>query len=89
MLGDEGGGDLSADAVLSRLCLTAESGGGEQGGHKYGIRESGFGCRKREILELIRSVVLAIGFLVMAPFLGVAGAFSHDARYEEDLSDEW
>lgn len=41
------------------------------------------------MLERIRLALMMIGFLALAPVIGVVAALSHDARYEDDLSDEW
>lgn len=41
------------------------------------------------MLERIRLALMMIGFLVLVPVIGVVAALSHDARYEDDLPDEW
>ncbi len=38
--------------------------------------------------ELIRTIFVSIVFLVTLPFVGIAGACFHDARYDE-LLDDW
>lgn len=48
------------------------------GDHQVGIHMS----------ELIRIVFVSIVFLVTLPFVGIAGACFHDARYDE-LLDDW
>ena len=40
------------------------------------------------MVEWIRSIVLAFFFLIIAPLLGLAAAFTHDRRYDE-LLDDW
>ena len=41
-----------------------------------------------KIIEAIRSITLALFFLVIAPVLGLLAAFTHDRRYDE-LLDDW
>lgn len=41
-----------------------------------------------QIIEAIRSIVLAVLFLTVAPILGLVAAFTHDRRYDE-LLDDW
>jgi hypothetical protein len=41
-----------------------------------------------QIIEAIRSIVLAVLFLIVAPILGLVAAFTHDRRYDE-LLDDW
>jgi len=41
-----------------------------------------------QIVETIRSLTLALFFLIIAPVLGLVAAFTHDRRYDE-LLDDW
>jgi hypothetical protein len=41
-----------------------------------------------QVVEAIRSVMLALLFLILAPLLGLVAAFTHDRRYDE-LLDDW
>jgi hypothetical protein len=41
-----------------------------------------------QIAEVIRSIMLALLFLIAAPILGLMAAFTHDRRYDE-LLDDW
>jgi hypothetical protein len=41
-----------------------------------------------QIVEAIRSITLALFFLVIAPILGLVAAYTHDSRYDE-LLDDW
>jgi hypothetical protein len=41
-----------------------------------------------QMIEAIRSIMLALFFLILAPFLGLVAAFTHDRRYDE-LLDDW
>lgn len=41
-----------------------------------------------QIPETIRSITLALLFLVIAPILGLVAAYLHDSRYDE-LLDDW
>jgi hypothetical protein len=41
-----------------------------------------------QIVEAIRSIVLALLFLILAPILGLVAAFTHDSHYDE-LLDDW
>jgi len=41
-----------------------------------------------KMIETIRSIIVGVFFLVIAPVLGVLAAFTHDRRYDE-LLDDW
>ncbi|MGE0643544.1 MAG: hypothetical protein AB7P24_07740 [Nitrospira sp.] len=41
-----------------------------------------------QIVETIRSLTLALFFLIIAPVIGLVAAFAHDSRYDE-LLDDW
>ncbi len=41
-----------------------------------------------QIIEAIRSILLALLFLSLAPIVGIVAAFTHDGRYDE-LRDDW
>lgn len=41
-----------------------------------------------QIVEAIRSITLALFFLVVVPILGLVAAYTHDSRYDE-LLDDW
>lgn len=39
-------------------------------------------------IETIRSLTLALFFLIIAPVIGLVAAYTHDCRYDE-LLDDW
>ena len=41
-----------------------------------------------QMIVTIRSLMLAILFLIISPILGLVAAFTHDRRYDE-LLDDW
>lgn len=41
-----------------------------------------------QIIEAIRSIMLALVLLIIAPILGLVAAFTHDSHYDE-LLDDW
>lgn len=41
-----------------------------------------------QIVETIRSLTLALFFLIIAPVINLVAAFAHDSRYDE-LLDDW
>lgn len=41
-----------------------------------------------QIVDTVRSIVLAVLFVIIAPILGLVAAYTHDSRYDE-LLDDW